>query len=879
MTAQARVRLLIVFVFIALSITQTQVSFISAQENNVFRSDLDGFEITIPINWNATSYQHSYVFYSSDLKYELDSLVQGAAVYIIVFPDSNPIPPDSKVVIGNDRIYLFACEASEYEDCPFLLEYFLDNFRLISEYQPYVQPQIGVMTSHILKMPFNGTLNLPWAIVQGYNTGTHLIRPHEIYSLDLNRDSSNPNADTEKEPCVAPVSGPIAWGGFPSEENGCISIKTDIPELGGQSALRTKVCHILYDVDFRRYGPVQRGQGLGYIAPSFPIDMRKGNYGTPHIHITLYRLQEPGNEGSARIPIPFTGAGGLDQYDFPEDGTSGQWTGFHPIYSTNYGFCANLIATESQITPAGYCNYANTPLDVFLIVDLSGSFTDDLPYFKSQAPGIISNLKALYPDSRFGLGSFQDYPIYPFGSTTYGDKAFEKLADLTFDTDLILNTIQSLPIPSIYNGSDEPESQLAALFQAASGVGQNLSGVGYPGASIPPGQQADFSDGATKLILLWTDASFHHPGDAGDIPYPGPSFAETVDSILTLPGGSPKVIGIFSSSLAPVSTSHEGQGQIPGVNDISGLSDGLSDLKAIAAATGALAPIEGVDCDDNGIIDIAPGQPLVCSIASTGEGISEAIKALVDAGTKPPAKFIFLPVVLKNSDGSSPPPSNRLSGIITDNGTPVEGTEILLRYYNGSSWSTYATTTTGSNGNYQFNNLPNIGTNQSLYVLWFNNDGNPNRLSSWSCWTISSSTTNPNAYRCNFDLDNVELLSPIPGATVALPYTFMWNKRPITTDDYELNMADIIDYDPYWWTNPSLGYVNSYTLNGLPTGFVPSQQYGWWMYVYGPNGYGISYYYHNIIFSNTGITEVEDVPMSSRISKETIEEIAPPQSR
>jgi hypothetical protein len=200
------------------------------------------------------------------------------------------------------------------------------------------------------------------------------------------------------------------------------------------------------------------------------------------------------------------------------------------------------------------------------------------------------------------LGSFEDYPIPPFGDAGSGDVAYRRNIDLTFDTAAVEAVISGL---FTRFGADGPQSQLPALFQAASGEGQDLSGVGFPGANISPGQQANFRAGATKLFLLWTDAPFHLPGDPGDIPYPGPSFAETVNAILAL--DPPKVIGISSGG------------------------GGLADLQAIAAATNAVAPPGGVDCNGDGIIDIPEGEPLVCTIASSGVGIGEAILAIVEA--------------------------------------------------------------------------------------------------------------------------------------------------------------------------------------------------------------------------------------------------------
>ena len=245
-------------------------------------------------------------------------------------------------------------------------------------------------------------------------------------------------------------------------------------------------------------------------------------------------------------------------------------------------------------------------VDIYFLVDLSSSFLDDLPIFKARAPDIVATLRASNPNTRFGLARFEDYPIRPFGSAAAGDKAYEQLSDLTLDADAILSLIAGL---AVRFGDDTPQSQLPALFQAATGAGQDLSGVGFPGASIPPGQQAHFRDGAEKLFLLWTDAPFHRPGHPGDIPYPGPSFDATVDAILAL--DPPKVIGISSGT------------------------DAIPDLAAMAEATGALAPPGGVDCDVDGTIDIPAGAPLVCPIASSGVGIAEAIIAIVEAATVP----------------------------------------------------------------------------------------------------------------------------------------------------------------------------------------------------------------------------------------------------
>jgi hypothetical protein len=260
--------------------------------------------------------------------------------------------------------------------------------------------------------------------------------------------------------------------------------------------------------------------------------------------------------------------------------------------SENIGPLPDLQSAIGQISAGG--------IDLFILVDTSTSFFNDLPIFKAQAPDIIANIQSMNPNVRFGLGHFEDYPIDPFGESN--DVAYARLVDLTFDTAAVLTAIAGL---STKSGGDVAESQLVALFQAATGDGQDLSDQGQAQANIPAGQNASFRDGVTKLFLLWTDAPFHLQGDDGDIPYPGPTFAQVVEAIEAL--DPPQVIGISSGG------------------------GGVTDLEAIAAATGAIAPDTGVDCDGNGSIDVAAGQPIVCEIAASGEGIAEAIVSVVEA--------------------------------------------------------------------------------------------------------------------------------------------------------------------------------------------------------------------------------------------------------
>jgi|GEM_PF-644658 len=270
-------------------------------------------------------------------------------------------------------------------------------------------------------------------------------------------------------------------------------------------------------------------------------------------------------------------------------------------------FCDTLPPPVSiPATPGGQCRTPPGLVDVYILVDLSGSFIDDLPAFQAEAPAVIAQLSSGDVDLRVGLGTFQDYPVAPFGDATLGDQAYRRLADISADTPdhaQLLATIASLQALN-GAGADAPQSQLAAMYQAATGAGEDLSGAGFPGASIPAGLQAHFRDGAAKIVLLWTDSPFHHPGDPGAIPYPGPTMAAVTAALQALDPA--RVVGLSSGP------------------------DALPDLQAIAAATGAVAGPGGVDCDADGVTDVPAGAPLVCELSSSGPGIGKAIRGLVN---------------------------------------------------------------------------------------------------------------------------------------------------------------------------------------------------------------------------------------------------------
>ncbi|MDX5398398.1 MAG: hypothetical protein LPK92_01560, partial [Actinomycetes bacterium] len=158
-------------------------------------------------------------------------------------------------------------------------------------------------------------------------------------------------------------------------------------------------------------------------------------------------------------------------------------------------------------------------LDVCLVVDLSGSYSDDLPNIKALAPDIWDDIVAGgVSDLQFGLASFVDFPFSPWGSgSDYAYELDQQLTGTEADWVAAVNAMVTL------DGGDGPESQYEALYQVATGAGNDVAAAPDDSGDIPAGLGCDYREDATKVVMLTTDAPFHDAGDAGTFPYPGAS--------------------------------------------------------------------------------------------------------------------------------------------------------------------------------------------------------------------------------------------------------------------------------------------------------------------------------------------------------------------
>ena len=158
--------------------------------------------------------------------------------------------------------------------------------------------------------------------------------------------------------------------------------------------------------------------------------------------------------------------------------------------------------------------------DVYFLVDATGSMGDEIDNVRSTLSTIAAQAKAAIPDLQMGVGSFRDFPY-----ASYGDEGDAPYAHQISVTDDLASVQQGLSSLYAGGGGDMAESQVEALYQAASGEG--LTSNAGPTANIPAASCAAgmrgypcFRPASTPVLVLVSDAPWHQ-GPANVYPYAG----------------------------------------------------------------------------------------------------------------------------------------------------------------------------------------------------------------------------------------------------------------------------------------------------------------------------------------------------------------------
>jgi hypothetical protein len=243
---------------------------------------------------------------------------------------------------------------------------------------------------------------------------------------------------------------------------------------------------------------------------------------------------------------------------------------------------------------------AATPLDVFFLMDTTGSMSTPIAGLRKDIGAIANRMrKELGQSVCFGVGDFKDF------STTTATEVFRTHQKVVCESDPNLPKVKAglALLKSSGGGPDRAEAQTIALTQAITGAGQL-------NPYVAPDQDAEFRPEAFKVIVLITDAEFKE----------GAGYPTKEAAIETLHVAGVKVVSV----------------QVMTDNNQPEIA--RADLDELARGTDSLAPAGGVDCDGDGKrgqYDLSEGDPLVCDTSGSEPNIGPVISTLL-LGVKDP---------------------------------------------------------------------------------------------------------------------------------------------------------------------------------------------------------------------------------------------------
>lgn len=257
-------------------------------------------------------------------------------------------------------------------------------------------------------------------------------------------------------------------------------------------------------------------------------------------------------------------------------------------------------------------------VDILFLVDVSGSYGNDINQFKAQAVELVNAFQGAGRNVQVGLATFSDFPISPYGSVYSGDYAYQLEQPLTEDPSAVIGAINGI---TLHGGSDGPESQLEALYQVTTGEGRIIAD--HPEANIAP-SDVGWRDGSFRLIFLATDAGFHN-ADV-EAAYPGSGWIDTVSQLtgskirvygLQSGGNITDVVNIVSETGGETFVLSRDSSEI--VDAVVAALDGASskvdiELVTIGDFAGLIKSITNNEGGDPTYTDVAPGETRIFNV-------------------------------------------------------------------------------------------------------------------------------------------------------------------------------------------------------------------------------------------------------------------------
>jgi hypothetical protein len=234
-------------------------------------------------------------------------------------------------------------------------------------------------------------------------------------------------------------------------------------------------------------------------------------------------------------------------------------------------------------------------VDLAFLLDTTQSMQTLVSAVADELDMIAVELASGALDVRFGVATYEDYPVYPYG-TPGVDLPFVLRAPITDDLPAVRAALDSVVI---HQGQDAPEASLEALAQALGGRGWDFACDGDydPAADVPPFRATpDDAFGGTTA-----GAGPGDPDAAGGLGF-GPGRIPVVlyatnyelrdadDARYGTPGGCPGDAGMTDVATAAAALGARLVGV--GVN-VGELSVTHTQMRRLAEATGSVADLDG----------------------------------------------------------------------------------------------------------------------------------------------------------------------------------------------------------------------------------------------------------------------------------------------
>jgi len=160
-----------------------------------------------------------------------------------------------------------------------------------------------------------------------------------------------------------------------------------------------------------------------------------------------------------------------------------------------------------------------------------------------------------------------------------------------------------------------------------------------------------------------------------------------------------------------------------------------------------------------------------------------------------------------------------IHGCVTYNNGPASAVTVSL--INGDV--TEASAVTNASGYFHFDGASPLGAGEEYHVL-YNNAGDQNRLGGYLTQGLSSYITGDTVHIGDFDITDIDLLSPPEASMLPLPISFSWEPAPIWNfQGYALEIFGD-NFDPYFG---DFSFETNYELTVLPPEFLNNTLYGW----------------------------------------------------